>query len=333
MSPVRLALTLGDANGIGPEIALKALNMTPWPDGLRLTLVGQFDVVAATARRLRLPLPQEVTEPDAIHADRVAVWAPPGVPSVRLRPGQVAVDAGRASAAWVEAAVEGWRRRWWSGVVTGPISKEAWALAEIGAPGHTELLARLCKVGEVGMLLCGGRLRVLLVTRHLPLRDVPPAITRSALRSAFRLATCALRWLRLRGEIAVCGLNPHAGDGGALGREEVDVIAPAIRAARRAGLPVSGPWSADSVFHAALRRRFAMVIAMYHDQGLGPLKTVAMDEGVNLTLGLPFVRTSPDHGTAMDIAGRGCARAGSMAAAIRLAATLARRPNPWASPS
>jgi 4-hydroxythreonine-4-phosphate dehydrogenase len=181
------------------------------------------------------------------------------------------------------------------------------------------------------MMRCGGRLRVVLATRHIPLRDVPRAVTRAVILEAAALAAEALPWLGVRcGGAAVCGLNPHAGDGGALGREEIDTVAPAIRAARRRGLAVSGPYPADTVFHEALAGRHAAVVALYHDQGLAALKTVSFDEGVNVTLGLPIVRTSPDHGTAFNIAGRGIANPSSMAAALRMAAELARRPNPWA---
>jgi len=173
-------------------------------------------------------------------------------------------------------------------------------------------------------------LRVVLVTRHLPLARVAGAISQGAITEAVHLTAQALPWLGVRPKtIGVCALNPHAGDKGVLGREEITTIIPTLRALRRQGLAVEGPVPGDVIFHQARQGRYGAVVAMYHDQGLGPLKMIAFEEGVNLTLGLPIVRTSPDHGTAFDIAGKGVAHADSMAAAIRLAARLARRKNPW----
>ncbi len=328
MASVRLAITLGDVNGIGPEVALQAAVRRGGPD-THLVLIGDVTAAMDAARTVGQALPPIVNRPDENLDAPVVLWCPEGSPRVVRRPGRVAADAGRASAFWVNAAVEGWRRGWWSGVVTAPISKAAWARAGLRWPGHTEYLAHLCGVRDPGMLLCGGPIRVLLATRHIALRDVPRRLTAEVVRAAILRADQAKIWLGLDGEMAVCGLNPHAGDGGALGREEALVIRPAIRAARRRGIRVSGPWPADSVFYAARQGRWAVVVAMYHDQGLGPLKTLAMDEGVNVTLGLPFVRTSPDHGTAMDIAGTGSANPRAMEAAIEMDVHLSRRPMPW----
>lgn len=331
---IRLALTLGDVNGIGPEVILKAWRSRRWPAEARGVIVGDAGALRAAAAALGGSAPPSVRDPASATGPRCVVWTPPGAPVPTRQPGRVRADAARASVAWLEAAVEGWRRGWWDGIVTAPINKEGWARAGVPAPGHTEWLARASGARQVGMLLCGGGLRVLLATRHVPLRAVPRLITRRRLFDAFRLAVEALHWLGIRGDIAVCGLNPHAGDGGAIGTEETDVIAPAIRAARRAGWPVSGPWPGDTVFREARAGRYALVVAMYHDQGLAALKTVALRDGVNVTLGLPFVRTSPDHGTAMSLAGRGLASADSMIAALRMAADLARRPTPrsWRTP-
>ena len=179
-------------------------------------------------------------------------------------------------------------------------------------------------------MLLGGRLRVVLATRHVPLQRVPGLLDRASLVSTLVLTAEALDWLGCaRSRVAVCGLNPHAGEGGMLGDEEKRVIAPAIAAVRRKGFDVTGPLPGDTVFHQAAQGRFEAVVAMYHDQGLAPLKLEAFETGVNLTLGLPWVRTSPDHGTAFDLAGRGRADARSMQAAARMAVHLARRPRSW----
>ena len=203
-------------------------------------------------------------------------------------------------------------------------------MAGIHVPGHTELLARLTGTGRYAMMLVGGPLRVVLVTRHIPLSKVPGKVTVDAIGAAAELAWRSLPWLGVKErKVAICGLNPHAGDGGVLGREELDVIIPAVRRLRRKGMNVIGPLAADTVFNGAMKGRYGVVVAMYHDQGLAPLKTIAFDSGVNITLGLPIVRTSPDHGTAFDIAGKGLASPLSMINAVKLAHRLALRPNPW----
>jgi 4-hydroxythreonine-4-phosphate dehydrogenase len=215
-------------------------------------------------------------------------------------------------------------------LVTGPICKQSLCLTGLPFPGHTEFLAALTRTRRYAMMLIGGPLRVVLVTRHLPLAKVATGISRAAIQEAVQLAAQALPWLGVKQKtVGVCALNPHAGDKGILGREEITTIQPALLALRRQGLAVEGPVPGDVIFHQALQGRYGAVVAMYHDQGLGPLKMIAFEDGVNLTLGLPIVRTSPDHGTAFDIAGKGVAHAGSMVAAIRLAARLAHRKNPW----
>ena len=233
--------------------------------------------------------------------------------------------------AWIRAGVNGCMAGMLDGLVTAPICKEGVKLAGINAPGHTEFLAQLSGTRNYAMMLLGGRLRVTLVTRHIPLSMVSRSLTAEKVVSTVELTAKALPWLGVRqSAVAVCGLNPHAGEGGTIGREEADIIVPAIRALRRKGYAVEGPVPADTAFHRAVRGEFGAVVAMYHDQGLGPLKTIAFERGVNLTLGLPFVRTSPDHGTAFDIAGKGVANPQSMISAVRLACRLAARPNPWA---
>lgn len=331
MSSITLAVTLGDPNGIGPEIILKAAADSAWPTDVSAIAIGEPAVLQAVAAELGCAVPPQLADPTQPTSHRLVMWRPPDSPPAHRRPGRVCAEAGRASAAWVQAAVAGVRAQWWDGLVTAPIHKAAWAAAGVPAPGHTEYLARLCNRRRVGMLLCGGSLRVLLATRHVPLRQVSRLITGPRLRETFQLAVEALGWLSVQGDIAVCGLNPHAGDRGTVGQEERRIIAPAIRAARRRGWPLIGPVAGDAAFYQARLGQYAMVIAMYHDQGLAPLKALAMECGVNITLGLPIVRTSPDHGTAMELAGRNLASPSSLLAAIRMAADLAGRPNPWAN--
>jgi 4-hydroxythreonine-4-phosphate dehydrogenase len=327
-----LGLTLGDAGGIGPEVALKAVNAVSWPDSLALVLIGNAAVARRMCRQLKYPMPPFWT-PEAPGAiPPVAVWDPdPGL-QLKVSPGRCTAAATRAAFAAIRSATAAALNGRLAGVVTAPISKQGLALARIPYPGHTEMLAALTGVRRYAMLLIGGGLRVVLATRHIPLAAVPRRVTRRAVVEAAALADGALAWLGVRNRrIGICALNPHAGESGALGREEQRVIAPAVRALRARGIEAEGPVPGDVIFYQALQNRYGAVVAMYHDQGLGPLKMRAFESGVNLTLGLPIVRTSPDHGTAYDIAGRGVAHPGSMLAAIRLAARLARRPNPWRS--
>ncbi len=218
------------------------------------------------------------------------------------------------------------------GIVTGPICKSSIQAAGCKFPGHTEYLAHLVGCKKVAMMLIGGRLRVVLATRHLPLAGVPNALNRRKIIETVEMANLGIKWLKLpQKTIGVCALNPHAGDNGLLGDEENKFITPAVKQLLREGIKVKGPIPADVIFYEAMQNKFGAVVAMYHDQGLGPLKMIAFEKGVNLTLGLPFVRTSPDHGTAFDIAGKGIASCSSMVSAIKLAIQLAQRPNPWKS--
>jgi 4-hydroxythreonine-4-phosphate dehydrogenase len=239
--------------------------------------------------------------------------------------GRPGVRTGRASLGYVEAAIGLSLSGAADALVTGPIAKAAWAKAGADVPGHTELLARRSGGARPVMMLVGGGLRVALVTTHLALRDVPGAVTRAAVRESGRILGRELRagWGIAAPRIAVLGLNPHAGEAGRFGDEEARAVRPAVRDLVRAGVDARGPLPADTAFHAARTGRYDAVLAMYHDQGLGPLKTVAFETGVNVTLGLPIVRTSVDHGTAFDIAGTGKADARSALEAIRLAVTLA----------
>jgi 4-hydroxythreonine-4-phosphate dehydrogenase len=240
--------------------------------------------------------------------------------------GEVGATVRERAAHWVVAGAQRCLRGDLAALVTGPITKNLLHQADYPFVGQTELLAHLSRTKKFAMLLAGGPLRVALVTIHEPLRNVPSLITGKKIREVAELTHAFCRQLGIRRpRIAVCGLNPHAGEGGLLGTEEQRLIAPAIQRCRQRHLNVTGPHSPDTVFYRAAHGEFDAVVAMYHDQGLAPFKLLAFDNGANLTLGLPFIRTSPDHGTAPDIAGKGIARPDGMIAAINMAAQLASR--------
>ena len=324
----RIGITLGDINGIGPEIALKAAHRR-WPAGTRVILIGSIEVVRQTCHSLNYPLPT-IWTPDSTPRRKITTWDPTPNMRPRLQPGKIAVDAARAAHAWICATAQACLAGQLDAMVTSPICKAGFRAAGFSVPGHTELLADVTHTQNVAMMLFGGGLRVVLLTRHIPLRDVAKAIDVASLSRIVRLTSDALPWLGCRnGKIAICGLNPHAGESGTLGAEDKTILTPAIRRLQRSGHNVQGPLPGDTVFHSALQGEFDAVIAMYHDQGLGPLKTIAFHKGVNVTLGLPLVRTSPDHGTAFAMAGRGQASASSMVAAVRAAHQLGGVENPW----
>ncbi len=331
-----LAITLGDPAGVGPEVILKSL-AHPRLRRTPALVVGDVATLRETARRLRLaytivPVSESDvlvrTLPDARAgaARTVHVLAASRLGDAARRPGRPSLAGGRASYRYIETAARLAMAGAVSGIVTAPINK-AW-VTRAGFPisGHTELLQRLTGARDVRMMLAGRRLRVVLVTMHLALAAVPKALRRRDVARTIVVAAAHLRrYHRLsQPRIAVAALNPHAGEGGLFGREEGRVIAPAVEEARRAGVLASGPHPADSLFFQAVAGDYDAVIAMYHDQGLIPLKLLHFHDGVNVTLGLPIIRTSPDHGTAYDIAGTGKADPGSMLAAIALAAAMSR---------
>lgn len=329
MKPVTLALTLGDVTGIGPEISAAALAALLPEDDTRYVILGDARAWRIAARRAGMPETLPSWNGSREFVGRLA-FAPCGVSLPDdLVPGDA--RAGDAAVRWVDAAATACRDGILDGMVTAPLSKESVVRAgHAGFTGQTERIAAIAGVDRFGMMLLGQDdrdrwLRVALVTIHLPLREVPSHITGDAVLQAIELASLACRLCDLpRHRIGVCGLNPHAGEGGLLGREEIDVIRPAVERARAEGLYVEGPFAADTLFHRAMVGQFDAVVAQYHDQGLAPLKLVAFDKGVNWTLGLPWPRTSPDHGTAYDIAGKGLASESSMISAIRLARRVAR---------
>jgi 4-hydroxythreonine-4-phosphate dehydrogenase len=313
----RIGITIGDVNGIGPEVTLKALARYRWPPDVRFSIIGAEALFREQAQAMKIPVSGKI---DFVDVDEVPKW----------NPGKIRKSAARLAEAAIRTAVRGCLTGEYDAMVTAPISKEGFHKAGIKIPGHTEYLAKLTGTKNVGMMLIGGGLRVMLVTRHLPLIKVAGSITKKAVRNHIELTGEALKLFGIRhGKIGVCGLNPHAGDGGVLGHEEIEIINPAIRAARGKGFHVSDAVPADTIFYEAVRGDYDAVVAMYHDQGLAPLKMIGFDEGVNVTLGLPIIRTSPDHGTAFGIAGLGKASGKSMKQAIALAIEMAGKQNPW----
>ncbi len=330
-----IGITIGDINGIGPEITFAALrNLPAGRVRARFVIIGSQSVLERAAGTAGIPCPPVWSPAQPWPGNSiVAQWDPsPGGRRLDARPGRATVAAGRAAGQALETAIAAAQEKVLAGIVTAPVCKKSLHRAGWRFPGQTEWLAAASGTRRVGMLLAGDSLRVLPVTRHIPLAEVPSAITRQSVTEACELLWDGLKWLGIDApRIGVCALNPHAGEGGVLGSEDHNVLQPTVRNLQRRGLTVEGPVAADIIFHLAREGLYDGIVAMYHDQGLAPLKTVAFSDSVNITLGLPFVRTSPDHGTAFDIAGQNRADSRSMQAAIRLAARLVCRPNPWAA--
>jgi len=321
-----IGISLGDVTGVGPEVTLKALAQLPEQADVRYLIIGDTACLDRANQAVGLPL-QPFTDYDA--PGRVFVLSPDPAPlPADLQPGSPA--AAEAALRWLNEGARRCLRQELSALVTAPVNKEA--IIRTGHPfvGQTEFLSQLAGTDRTVMMLLGHDdrdrwLRVVLATTHVPIRLVADQITSDKVLLAIRLASVSCSRLGLsRARVGVCGLNPHAGEGGELGTEDRDIIAPAVAEARRKGFDAVGPLSADTLFHHAFRGDYDVVVAMYHDQGLVPLKMVAFDTGVNWTLGLPFIRTSPDHGTAYDLAGKNSANPSSMVAAISLALTLAK---------
>ncbi len=314
-----IAITMGDPAGIGPEITLKTVAGL---DGSPPVVIGDAGVLRRTCECLEVAIDVRTIENIAAHApeagrlDILEVGPPLDTPPV----GEVSAACGAAAFSYIRTAIEHARDGRISAIVTAPIHKEALAAAGVPYPGHTEMLGDLGGASQTAMMLANDELRVVLVTIHCSLRDAIDRIGPESELAAIRLAnTGAQAFGIVAPRVAVAGLNPHAGEGGLFGREEIEIIAPAIEAARAEGIDASGPWSGDTVFMQARRGHFDVVVAQYHDQGLIPVKYLGIDKGVNITLGLPFVRTSPDHGTAFDIAGKGIADPASMIEAFEQA--------------
>jgi len=324
-------LTMGDPTGVGPEIILKAflsgdlLKASP-----SLLVAGDVAMLERAARLFGKAVQVRPGKGLATHFLTIDGASLPvknlsKLPADALQVGRPTPECGRAMLAYIEWACDRVRAGEGEAMVTAPINKEAIHQAGCHFPGHTELLADRCGVSRVVMMLGGERLKVCLVTTHMPLRDVAKSLRTEDVLETIRITDRAFRrhFVTGRPRIAVLALNPHAGEGGLFGDEEARFIAPAIEAARAEGIDASGPHSADTLFHFAVKGAYDAVVCMYHDQGLIPLKLLHFEDGVNVTLGLPIIRTSVDHGTAYDIAGTGRADCTSLLAAVRMATAMA----------
>ncbi len=311
--PVRLGLTVGDPAGIGPEIVLKALASPARTDG-GCVVYGPLDVIEERARRFGLRPPSECRAEwvDVPLAEEVAL-------------GRCSAAAGHAAVHAVLRAVEDIESGRVEAIVTAPLHKGSVHMAGYPWPGHTEMLAAAAHAPNVAMMFVGGGLRVALVTIHRSLRSVPDAISAGEVQRIVRLVHAELpRFGSEEGRIALCALNPHAGEGGLFGSEEETLLSPAVEELRLEGIDVRGPFPADTVFVRAVKGQFDAVVALYHDQGLIPVKLAAFGHAVNVTIGLPFIRTSVDHGTGFDIVEKGVADEGSLLEAMKLAGEIAR---------
>jgi 4-hydroxythreonine-4-phosphate dehydrogenase len=334
--PKPIALTAGDPAGIGPDITLETWLRRLTHQLPAFALLGDLDHLRHRAELLGLEVPvaaiAEISEATRIFTDALPVLPMP-LPE-RIEAGRPVSSAAPAIKASIEAAVRLVMSGEARAMVTNPIAKNVLIAAGFPHPGHTEYLGALARDrgahASPVMMLCGPDLRVVPVTIHIPLAHVPKELTTERIVETVRVSAEGLtRWFGVdHPRLAMTGLNPHAGEDGLMGDEEQTIIAPALAALREQGFAVTGPHPADALFHARARQHYDAAIAMYHDQALIPVKTLAFDEGVNVTLGLPFIRTSPDHGTAFDIAGTGKARADSLIAALRLAARMAESERP-----
>ncbi len=330
-----VAITMGDPAGIGPEIALRTVGDPRVERACIPVIIGdggsleRVRGICRARRRIRaVGSPREARGKGAVEVLDLKNVDPAACPV-----GVVSAAAGRAAVEYVFKSIELAMGGEIAAAVTAPLNKGAMRQAGFSYDGHTEIYAQKTGTKNYSMLLVVGRLRVLHVSTHVALREAVTRVTRERVLTVIRLAGVAARMLGIRApRIGVAGLNPHAGEGGLFGREEIEQITPAIEAARAEGFDVHGPVPPDTLFYRARRREFDFVVAMYHDQGHVPLKLVGFDRGVNVTVGLPMIRTSVDHGTAFDIAGTGRARHESLVAATLLAVRMARRWRPAGGP-
>ncbi|MBI4684611.1 MAG: 4-hydroxythreonine-4-phosphate dehydrogenase PdxA [Nitrospirae bacterium] len=320
----KTAITIGDAGGIGPEIIVKALYCAEIRDYCAPVVIGDRVVIEEAINLTKLPIELKlIKSPDESKSAMGTIDFIDLNMVKKFEKGKPTAENGRASVSYIKKAVELALDKKVDGIVTAPISKEALKMAGYSWPGHTEMLAEFTGTKDYAMMLVGGSLRVILVTIHTPLKSVPNLITKERVLKIILLSKNACDMLGIKNpRIAVAGLNPHAGESGIFGDEEIKVIIPAIENAKKHGIPVTGPYPPDTIFHKAYKGEIDIIVCMYHDQGLIPLKMIAFDKGVNVTVGLPIIRTSPDHGTAYDIAWKGIANASSMLEAIKLASRL-----------
>ena len=319
----RIAITIGDAAGIGPEIVVKSLADSELRRVCRPIIVGDIAVIRAAIESAKLELDVREFEAEAPVDGVVEIFDVKSLSSA-VEPGVLSSEAGRAAGKYIEAAVQLWREGKVDAIATAPINKESLNAGGYDYPGHTEFLAELTETGDFAMSFFAADLRVVLLSTHLSLVDAIKRVKRDAIAKLIRFSSTQLSSLLRRPvKLAVAGLNPHASENGMFGTEEADEIIPAIEKCREEGIDVHGPFSPDTIFLRGFRGEFDGVIACYHDQATIAVKSLSFGSGVNVTLGLPLIRTSVDHGTAFDIAGKGVADAASMTAAIRLAAELA----------
>ncbi|WP_121988283.1 4-hydroxythreonine-4-phosphate dehydrogenase PdxA [Nitrospira lenta] len=324
-----LGITMGDPAGIGPEVIAKALAGREVQRLCLPLVIGSVSVMERTVKKLGLKLavvPVQGHDPVPPKGNAVAVLDPMEKPLKKFALGIAAAETGAASVEFIKKAVHLAEIGCIDGIVTAPINKEAINMAGCHYPGHTELLADLTRAKESGMMIVGGPLRIMFVTTHVAIKDLSKLLTQAKIEKAIRLAHRALTDLYgiKKPRIGVAALNPHAGEHGLFGNEEARVILPAARAAQAQGIMASDPQPADTLFGKAVKGQYDGIVAMYHDQGLIPLKLVAFGTCVNLTVGLPIIRTSVDHGTAFDIVGKGVADPGSLVEAMTLAARIAQ---------
>jgi len=325
-----LGVTMGDPAGVGPEVIARALADSRVHDWSRPLVLGDAGAMAQAVRICGLDLEVRALPPGREPEGRTGLIEVLPLSDLDLdefTPGRPSLAGGRAAAKYIEAGAAMALDGRIQALVTGPISKEALNRAGYDFPGHTEMLAGLTGGARVVMMLAGARLRVVLVTIHAAYAEVPRLLTGDKIIATAAITQAALeKYFGLtRPRLAAAALNPHAGEGGLFGKEETEIIAPAVAEAQARGLNLTGPYPADTLFYRAAAGEFDAVVCMYHDQGLIPFKLLHFRDGVNVTLGLPFVRTSVDHGTAFDLAGTGRADPGSMSAALRMAADMAGR--------
>lgn len=326
-----IGITMGDPAGIGPEIICKAFYLSEITEDLRPFVIGDIKVIEMTLMSLNLPLKirgLKSVEDSRPSSGLIEIVDLRNIDISLLEIGRPSAMAGRAVVEYIKKAVSLAMERRIHAIVTAPINKETLNMAGFSYPGHTELLAELTGAKDFRMMLIGGPLKVILVTTHVGVKDIAPLIKRDRVLNTIRLAHKTMLDLGIKApRIAIAGLNPHAGEGGIFGREEIEEIMPTIEEAKNLGIDARGPIPPDTLFHKAYIGEYDIVVAMYHDQGLIPLKMISFGKAVNVTVGLPIIRTSVDHGTAYDIAGKGKADPSSLIEAIKLAARLVESKN------
>lgn len=309
----KIALTIGDPAGIGPEITLKAILSNKISGLFKPIIIGDRNVLEEAILKLNIKI--NLNNITIIDVDEIKVK--------NFQRCKSTAESGRACVAYIKKAVELALNKKVDAIVTAPISKESLKMAGFKWPGHTEMLAGMTNTKDYAMMFYSEKLKIILVTIHTALRNVPDLIKKERVLQTIMLAKRACDMMGINNpRIAVAGLNPHAGEAGIFGDEEIKEIVPAIKEAQTLGINASGPYPADTLFHKAYKGEFDIIVCMYHDQGLIPLKMIAFDRAVNITIGLPIIRTSPDHGTAYDIAWKGIANPSSMIEAIKLAVRL-----------